>query len=125
MLSIAEFQAAVSAYRKRFGSAVSVALLAVLTYFGILAYFRDPIKAIILKHFGFAYLDPLSGLLMLPMIGALLAAIAIGERWAMSDPRLRCPSCAKNITGISSIVTAARNCGFCGKRVLAEPEAFP
>ena len=52
----------------------------------------------------------------------LLGGICILERKTRRDVRVCCPTCNKQLINISTLVIATRNCGFCGHRVLLEPD---
>jgi hypothetical protein len=121
MLSIQEFNAATSAYTKRF---LVVSALTVLTMFACLAAaaaYRDPLRVFYTRLFSEPVAEALMGLAPAPALIVLVAGLWLGERRAKRDARLSCPHCGKNLAGMRHLVVATRNCGYCGKRVLAEP----
>lgn len=67
----------------------------------------------------------LMGLTLLPSVVILIGGIWFGERWAGRDERLRCPHCNKVLTGMRHLVVPTRNCRYCGRQILAEPEPEP
>lgn len=124
MLSISEFRDAVAAYNRRMVLTFSLTLLVLFAFLGTVALFREPLLALLARQFGEVASEIIVGLSPAPALAILLGGIWLGERSAMRNPRLSCPACGKSLAGIRTIVIATRNCGWCGQRVLAEPEPF-
>ncbi len=126
MLSIEEFNSAVSSQARRLSiviaSLVVATVLTLAACFGIVGFYRDPIRNFLVERFGSDVGEALMGFTPFPALVVIIGGLLVNERWAKKDPLLLCPSCAKSLLEIKHLVVATRNCGHCGKRVLAEPE---
>jgi hypothetical protein len=121
MLSIQEFNAATSAYTKRFLVVSALSVIIMFACFAVVGVWRDPLLVFCTGHFSEPVAEALTGVAAAPALIVLVAGLWLGERRAKRDARLFCPHCGKNLTGMRHLVIATRNCGYCGKRVLAEP----
>jgi hypothetical protein len=99
-----------------------LAIVVVFACFAVVAPFRDTIRAHYEQWFGNMVAETLMGLTPLPALLVLFGGLWLGEWRARRDGRLRCPYCRRTLTGMRPLVVATRNCGYCGRCVLREPE---
>lgn len=122
MLPIEEFKTAVAGYRRQILIAMACAVLAALAFIGLFGVIEETLRALSIRQFGEVATEVLMGLTLFLAVLIFFGLLVLGDRVARRDERLRCPSCGQSLEGIQHLVIATRNCGHCGKRVLAEPE---
>src|SRR5438093_1462240 len=124
MLTIDEFNRVASACQRKIVISVVLSGILAFAFLGAMLLFRDPIYAFLAREFGAAAADDLMGLVLLPALIVLFRVIWAGWRRANLDPRVRCPHCDKLLANMRSVVVATRNCGHCGRRILADPDVL-
>jgi hypothetical protein len=123
VLSIPDFNTAMSGYNRRMLVVIAATVIALLACLGAAALFRDDLRAFYLQRLGETACDVLLGLSALPALLVLFVGLWMHERRTRRDPRLVCPHCGKLLVSWHALVVATRNCARCGRRVLAEPES--
>ena len=128
MLSIDEFNSAVSTYSRLYGRRVFIVAAAtvgtMIACFAVLMLCRDSIRNFLVETVGPSAAEIVMGFTPAPAVFVLFGGLLVVERMNKQDARLTCPSCNKSLLGMNQLVVATRNCGHCGKRVLAEPDGL-
>lgn len=122
MLAIDEFNAAVSGYNRRMATVFGALVFAMFAFMGSVAFCRDALHTFYVGHCGEVMAEILMGLSLAPALPILFVGIWLAERSAKRDRRLYCPACGKRLMDMRHLVVATRNCGHCGKRVMADPD---
>lgn len=125
MLSIEEFNAAFTACAQRMCVAIVATLISVLLCFIVYLPFKDAIDGFYTRQFGDVTAEALKGMTLLPALIVMFLGLWMTARRTRRDLRLACPHCKKLPIGQRHLVVASRNCGHCGRRVLAEPPTLP
>jgi DNA-directed RNA polymerase subunit RPC12/RpoP len=120
-----EVRAGTSAYNARFIIAIVACVLTAVLGSGLLSFYAVTLQQFLTQKYDAVTTEILIIVLqacaILPGLGILLGGIMLNERRVKRDDRILCPHCHKVLVGIQGIVDATRNCGFCGRRVLADP----
>ncbi len=119
-MRLSEFSAAQAQYRARTVAALLLAMLLIGVYSASMLASLNTVTAFIFRHFPPSIAPFAQGSLMFPVIFILLFTMWLFDRKANGDSRLRCPHCGKRIDSQSGIVTATKNCPYCGETVLLQ-----
>jgi hypothetical protein len=126
MLSIDEFNSADAAYTRLNGRRVLIVAAATVgtmfACFAVVALYRDSIRNFLVETVGASAAEIVMGFTSAPAVFVLFGGLLVFGRLNKQDSRLICPSCNKSLLGMTQLVVATRNCGHCGKRILAEPD---
>jgi hypothetical protein len=127
VLTIEEFNAAASAHRRRLLGVIAAPLVTIAVCFAVVIPFKSAFRGFFRREFGEVAAEVFIGLTPLPALLVLAGVLWWHQRRARWDARLLCPHCGKRLVDMQFVVVATRNCGHCGKQVLAEPPetAFP
>lgn len=115
-MKIDELNAASRVYMRRTTIAIFVSLAAFIVPAVVFAYLKggkqlnDPDEALL--YFS----------LMVPGPLLLLVSLWVIHKWCRGHPHLNCPYCEKSLLTAKPTTIATRNCGYCGRRVLDEPD---
>jgi hypothetical protein len=123
-MTIEDFNVAGSAYTRRIFIVGGLAVVVMFACFAVVVPFRDALRTQYEEWFGKVAAEALMGLTPLPGLLVLIGGLSVVEYRARRNSRLRCPHCRRMLTGMRPLVVATRNCGHCGRRVLAEPEGW-
>ena len=125
MLNINDFNAGSAAHSKRL--AISVGLVASFFFFFLVigTIFKDDLRCSCREQFDPAYAEAIPEILMAALLifagASTLGGLGLSLRHTGRDGRVVCPRCGKLLINMQALVIATRNCGHCGRRVLAEP----
>lgn len=108
MLTVLDYQSAMSQYRRRYLIACFVCFAPVFVFWGASRYLeleqsRTGSVAIVL------------------MLAAGLALGVISRFILLKDARLKCEACGRSLAADQRLVVASRNCPRCGSQVLLDP----
>ncbi len=121
MLSIENFNAAVSAYYRRLNAVIVATLFTAILCVAVYYPFKDSIDRFYTRQFGEAAAQVFMGMTMFPALVVMFFGFWMNELRTRRDARLACPHCRKWLVTQRHLVVATRNCGHCGRKVLAEP----
>jgi hypothetical protein len=120
--TVAEFNAAVAAYVRRLWAWMVVSIGGMLAILALAGMSRERFIVLAVPQFG--ELGAEVGMLAVPLVAMLffLSVAWIGYRRSTRNPLLFCPYCDWLLAHNPTLTVATRNCGRCGRRVLAEPD---
>jgi hypothetical protein len=120
--TVDQFNAAVAAYVRRMWVWMTVSVAGTLAIFGGMALLRERFITLALPEFGELVTEVLLGAVPLVAILVFLSVTWLGYRRSTQDPLLFCPFCDYLLAQNATLTVATKNCGRCGRRVLADPE---
>ena len=108
MVTVLDYQSAMSQYRRRYLIAWFVCFAPVFVFWGASRYLeveqsRTGSVAIVL------------------MLAGMLALAVISRFLLLTDARLKCEACGGSLAANQGLVVASRNCPRCGSQVLLAP----
>jgi hypothetical protein len=122
LLTLSEFQAGVSRYKRLMLFLIAVLLTGVAAWAVAVTIWSDDLDAMGLNWFGAANARVIRPLTLAPVIGGFFLVSGLVQRVANQDPRLRCSTCGAFLgrARTREIVIACKHCANCGSRVIGE-----
>jgi DNA-directed RNA polymerase subunit RPC12/RpoP len=108
MLTVLDYQSAISQYRRRF-------LIAWLACFAPVFVFWAASRYLEIEQ------SRTGSVAIVLMLAAVLALGVVSRFLLLKDARLKCHACGRSLAADQGLVVASRNCPRCGSQVLLAP----